>query len=73
MWLLATKNSEPELVARAWNNLAYVYEIQGDITAAMKYAMNSYKTKPKTITKEYLEKLKQRYEANAEIEQYFSE
>lgn len=73
LWLLATNDNEPELASRAWSNLAYISEIQGDIATAMKYAMNSYKLKPKTRTKDYLEKLKQRFEANAKIEQYFSE
>ena len=72
-WLMATKDNEAELAARAWNNLAYVAEIQGDIVKAIKYAMNSYKVKPKTRTKAYIEKLKERYEANAKIERYFTE
>jgi len=73
IWLSVTNDKEPELAARAWSNLAYLAEIQGDITVAMKYAMNAYKAKPKTVTKNYLEKLKQRFEANTQIEQYFSE
>ncbi|MGM0550191.1 MAG: DUF6340 family protein [Bacteroidota bacterium] len=72
-WQMATKDKEAELASRAWSNLAYIAEIEGNIVDAMKYAMNSYKVKPKTRTKEYIEKLKERYEANKRIEQYFGQ
>jgi len=72
LWLNETNNKEPELAARAYANLAYVSEVEGELKRALEFALKAYKIKPKTLTKQYIIQLKNIIESKDDIDVYFA-
>lgn len=68
-WKINLEHPDREIASRAAYNIAFAFEMMGDINKALKWAERSQNIKNKERTLEFIENLKQREEKILELEE----
>jgi tetratricopeptide (TPR) repeat protein len=68
LWKHNLNHTDAEVVSRAAFNIAFAFEMMGEINLALKWARKSYDVKPKRRTKEYIDELLERKKAMSKLE-----